>query len=183
MTASRATADKGQRPAVTSPNDVTKKNKSQIAAKDYGTSTIQSPVDKKRRMREEPPDRQPPHKLQKRDPEANLDATSNGHATKINPPGKHDSDSTPTLPQTAQQTVPYIPSNSAVYNENDFMDTVGMNAHNLDKSTIVFKGQNADRVLTATNRSTQRLKYPVTLHEVSSKFIVVFCVHLIYIGH
>jgi hypothetical protein len=74
----------------------------------------------------------------------------------------------PTLSQTNAQTAAYNDRDHDIYPQNAFFDSTGMSPSDPDRSSIIVRGADEDRVLTATSHETFR--GPVTyLFETTSK--------------
>lgn len=112
-------------------------------------------------------DDQPPAKLQKRDVKTNLSITDIENLDKKRSIDKS-VDVIPTLSQTNAQAAAYNDRDHDIYTQNAFFDSTGMNPSDPDRSSIIVRGADEDRVLTATSHETFR--GPVTyLFETTSK--------------
>jgi hypothetical protein len=159
------TTKRGKEPTVTAPVVSAKDVGSHIAAKENGS--CHHPVDKKRRAPDEPADGQPRQKNQKHDHQTNLPTTSTGTPAKDNRIGKQDYDSIPTASQTVKQMAAYNNPDDNVYRKITFMNDVGMHPDDADRSTMVVRGRQENRLLTTTKRTKGDQTDQVTLHQVS----------------
>ncbi|KAI4921757.1 hypothetical protein J4E90_000184 [Alternaria incomplexa] len=132
--------------ANTPSTTVNKKYDSPITIKDSSTSRQFS--HRKRSAPDEPPDGRPHTKLQKRDALTNTAATNTGHSAEDEFTGTLVDYNIPTLSQTERQTSVY---NAKGSRHDAFMQTTGMNPLDPDRSSIIIRGRNEDRVLTATS--------------------------------
>jgi hypothetical protein len=113
-------------------------------------------------------DDQLPAKLQKCDVTANLSTKYVKNLGKKRSINKSVDDVIPTLSQTNAQTAAYNDRDHDIYPQNAFFDSTGMNPSDPDRSSIIVRGADEDRVLTATFHETFR--GPVTyLFETTSK--------------
>ncbi|RYN78265.1 hypothetical protein AA0120_g11051 [Alternaria tenuissima] len=101
-------------------------------------------------------DDQPPAKLQKRDVTTNLNTTDIENLDKKRSIDKSVDDVIPTLSQTNAQTAAYNDRDHDIYPQNAFFDSTGMNPSDPDRSSIIVRGDDEDRVLTATSHETFR---------------------------
>ncbi|KAI4700729.1 hypothetical protein J4E81_003692 [Alternaria sp. BMP 2799] len=132
--------------ANTPSTPVNKKHDSPITIKDSSASRQSS--HRKRSAPDEPPDGRPHAKLQKRDALTNAAATNTGHSAEDEFTGTLVDYNIPTLSQTERQTSLY---NAKGSRQDAFMQATGMNPLDPDRSSIIIRGRNEDRVLTATS--------------------------------
>ncbi|KAF1947629.1 hypothetical protein EJ02DRAFT_417146 [Clathrospora elynae] len=90
---------------------------------------------------------------------ANLHTTRSGYPAKDNLTGKLDSDSIPTFPQTSRQMRVYDFNDDAVHQEHRFINDIGMDAFQLDRSTMIFRSQVEDHILTTTSDCKGQLAF------------------------
>ncbi|KAI4930867.1 uncharacterized protein J4E92_004700 [Alternaria infectoria] len=112
------------------------------------SSTPRQSSHRKRSAPDEPPDGRPHAKLQKRDTLTNTTATNTGHSAEDEFTGTLVDYNIPTLSQTERQTSVY---NAKGSRQDAFMQATGMNPLDPDRSSIIIRGRNEDRVLTATS--------------------------------
>ncbi|CAN9288900.1 unnamed protein product [Alternaria alternata] len=101
-------------------------------------------------------DDQLPAKLQKCDVTANLSTKYVKNLGKKRSINKSVDDVIPTLSQTNAQTAAYNDRDHDIYPQNAFFNGTGMNPSDPDRSSIIVRGDDEDRVLTATSHETFR---------------------------
>jgi len=115
-------------------------------------------------MHDEAPVSQPSQKHQKREHGANMGTVDAGQSTKNTPIDKPD---TETIPQTSAHINIDNDTEPDSHCRGVFMQRLGLDAHNPDRSSLVLRGHNKDHVITATSKSQDG---PVYFFETISKF-------------
>ncbi|CAI9633120.1 unnamed protein product [Alternaria burnsii] len=121
-----------------------------------GDDTFVKPRQRKRSAPGRSRDDQPPAKLQKRDITTNLSTEDIENLGKKRSIDKPFDDVIPTPSQTNAQTAAYNDRDHDTYPQNPFFNSTGMNPSDPDRSSMIVRGDDEDRVLTATSHETFR---------------------------
>jgi len=128
---------------------------------------------RKRSMHDEAPVRQPSQKHQKREHGANMGTIDAGQSSKKTPIDKAN---TETIPQTSAHINVDNDTETASHCRSVFMQRLGLDAHDPDRSSLVVRGDSKDHVITATSKSPDG---PVYFFETTSKFTQLRCSFLV----
>ncbi|KAL1799738.1 hypothetical protein ACET3X_000080 [Alternaria dauci] len=138
----------------TTPTSNNQEDYSPTAAK--GDGTFGQSSQRKRSAPDRSLDDQPPAKLPKRDTPANLATINAENSVKKCSIHKPVDDIIPAPPQTDAQTATYNDRDYGIYDQNAFFNSTGMDPADPDRSSMIVRGDDGDRILTATSHETFR---------------------------